>query len=119
MEGKLVTKVFLDTHEYERLLAIEEKYNALLKHQSQKGEGVEKTCTCQQKNMPLSQIVATNQQRSQITQEIPKILPDITNPYEAEMSDSGTSAGIAKIVGESGKKVRPWYYLGDLPNARK
>ncbi len=93
-ESEVVVKVFIDEREYLRLLKTEELYKKMLaQDKNLSGSG---TCTCGKK-VSLSEVIATNNKNAQIHTPVAGILPDITNPYEAEAGNSNT---------------KPWYFLG-------
>ncbi len=127
----VVVKVVLDQKEYDRLLEIERKYNALSNQQSsainQGGGGADSTCSCQRSPPPLSQVIAENIEKHALKQPIPGILPSITSPEDITPSTSGSQpksyAQHTHIAREShsneddigfydGKKMYPWYFIG-------
>ncbi len=124
----VLTKIILDTAEYNRLLSIEKAYNELKAkydessnlHQS--GSGTLKNCTCLQKNEKcecspsLSEIIAKNEQARVLDIPPRGILPSITDPNEK--SGAGPSTSIEKEIFEpenfrslADDKSR-WYFLG-------
>ncbi len=96
-------KILLDTKEYQRLLAIETKYNALLKEKhEQQGKG--NTCPkCDESVDSVSKIIMDNEKKHAINTPVPGIIPSITNPLE-EGENKVSSSTVSR---------REWYYLGD------
>ena len=89
----IVTKIILDTSEYNRLLAIEKAYHELksLKDETsdkqQSGSGIVNKCTCETKESckctpPLSEIIAENEKARAVDIPPRGILPSITDPHE-------------------------------------
>ncbi len=115
----VITKIILDTNEYNRLLAIEKAYNELKTHQVQGGSGKEKcTCVSQSSTPPLSEIIAKNELAH--TVDIPPrgILPSITDPND---TTNPTGSGKPKNTEENfdannfralGNEKDAWYFLG-------
>ncbi len=95
-------KILLDTKEYHRLLAIERKYNTLLKEHEQQGKG--NTCPkCDESVDSVSKIIMDNEKKHAISTPVPGIIPSITNPLEA---------GNNKVSSTTAPSS-PWYYLGN------
>ncbi len=102
----LITKVIIDTTEYNRLLKIEEEYKRLREkfhglkpstnqgNEQQSGSGnickcekkAEKECHCD-KTPPLSEIVALNEQAKAVALPPRGLLPSITDPNEVSQSN--------------------------------
>ncbi len=126
----VVTKIILDTTEYNRLLSIEKLYNELKAlHQGQNnqgGTGTLKKCSCTGDEAKgctctpgLSKIIAENEKARAV--EVPPrgVLPSITDPNEegfgSRTSDLQTkhkevfdAANFRVLANEKGK----WYFLG-------
>ncbi len=102
----LITKVIIDTTEYNRLLKIEEEYKNLKEQfhkkersqnerqqsEQQTGSGnicmctnKEKECNCE-KTPPLSKIIALNDEAKAVDLPARGVLPSITDPNEASQS---------------------------------
>ncbi len=97
MASDVIVKVFIDESEYKRLIKTEELYKELLSKQKELiGKG---NCSCTSKEKTLSEVVAENSRTAQLKTPVPGILPDITNPYEANVTTA-----------------KPWYFLGIPPN---
>ena len=91
----VVTKIILDTAEYNRLLSIEKAYKELKAEKAaetnQSGSGTSsKSCSCLANDTkcsckptpPLSEIIATNEQARSVDVPPRGILPSITDPNE-------------------------------------
>ncbi len=100
----VVTKIILDTSEYNRLLSIEKAYRELKSAQklveaNQTGSGPLKTCKCKTNEKevdtssppPLSKIIASNDKARAV--DIPQrgILPSITDPNDEAFEGFGSS----------------------------
>ncbi len=129
----IVTKIILDTAEYNRLLAIEKAYHELkstkLSEANQSGTGKTKNCSCSETEKkcictpPLSQIIATNEKARAVNVPPRGILPSITDPNEVGY---GNSLSTVKSDEENKEKqlfdpasfrtlanqTDKWYFLG-------
>ncbi len=131
----LITKVIIDTNEYNRLLKIEEEYKKLKEfhvlkrakklredpstNQTGSGEvcgcGNEQKCYCSKKTPPLSQIVALNDKAKSIDLPPRGLLPSITDPNETETNNEKEKKREKldhnewKMFADDKSK---WYFLG-------
>ena len=132
----LITKIVIDTSEYNRLLKIEHEYKKLKeKYSDYTGSGKE-ACVCTNKNScqcsgmdgqgknktpPLSKIIALNEQARSV--EIPPrgILPSITDPNDETLEKSleENTQEKKKVENFNHNEWRPfaddrtnWYFLG-------
>ncbi len=124
----LITKVIIDTKEYQHLKKIAAAYKVLVEKKELSGSGA---CHCtEKKEIPaLSQIAAENDRDHSLAPPQKEIIPSITNPYaEASQSTDGWDDETLHFSPEERaefeeaivKKER-WYYVGAWPksNVRK
>ncbi len=135
----LITKIILDTTEYNRLLSIEKAYNELKKkglERNQGGSGTTKQCACGDKTectcveptstSSLSQIIQTNEQASAVDVPPRGVLPSITDPNEKQLGTGSKQNHIVKDENREKEKetfdptnfrslanaTDNWYFLG-------
>ncbi len=128
----LITKVIIDTAEYNRLLNIEHEYKILKNKETesrksephQSGSGCSctaKKCSCP--TPPLSEIIAVNE-RARSVDPLPKgLLPSITDPNDRS-NDAKTTSGDGEEAARNIEKLdhnewrtfaddkSKWYFLG-------
>ncbi len=128
----VVTKVILDTTEYNRLLSIEKLYRELkaehLSEKNQSGTGNVKKCRCSLDTKeectctpPLSEIIAVNEKARAVDIPPRGILPSITDPNEQGFGSNQTTK---ESEGKNKEDFKPanfrvlanskdkWYFLG-------
>ena len=126
----LITKIVIDTAEYNRLVNIENEYKKLKakyeNYSEQSGSGTcscinKKTCQCGGQTPPLSQIIALNEQARSVGIPPRGILPSITEPHQKNLEREEE-----KILGKKKEKdgfdhnewrifaddKTKWYFLG-------
>ena len=106
----VITKIILDTAEYNRLLSIEKAYHELKAHlNTQSGSG--KDCSCLNKNEssstpPLSEIIAKNEVARSVDIPPRGILPSITDPNEKNEGQSTSTEKNSQSVQKAGQKLK-------------
>ncbi len=133
----VLTKIILDTAEYNRLLSIEKAYQELkaqkqAEEHQQLGKGNSEKCTCKSKTTscsctpPLSQIIADNDKAKAVDIPTRGVLPSITDPNEHGYGS--TSSSTSQVVNSENEKAKEffdssnfrslanetdkWYFLG-------
>ncbi len=129
----VVTKIILDTTEYNRLLSIEKAYKELKAEKAERGTETNqsgsgnssKSCSCLENDSkcsctpPLSQIIAKNEQARSIDIPPRGILPSITDPNDQEhgtqsrpIDGKGKEHFNASNFRSLANKTDKWYFLG-------
>ncbi len=107
MSGTVTKHVFLDFHEYQRLLKAKERNEELLtriKELEQRLEEESRKGKPQDGHGNLSGIIARKEQKDALEKPLPEILESISMPPSAQILD--------KVEDKTEKK---WYFLGPPP----
>ncbi len=117
-------KVIIEEKEYQRLLDVETKYKELISSKSSNQMGDGKLCHCHEStSVPLTQIIAENQDAHALKSPVAGILPSITTSeesHEEKQSSTSLKSGASPERMEEALEdnvgyhefVLPWYYIG-------